>query len=86
MTRWRTITTTYEQVKRTAYKTVRCSSCGSTLRRQKTFTETLNPFNTNADGTIKSRKDIWDSLAKKIVSWQSEPERCTSCKDADRAQ
>lgn len=40
-------------------------------RRQKTrkFSQTLNPFNKNQDGSLKTREDILDELKGERDSW-----------------
>ena len=38
----------------------------------KTFTQTLNPFNRNSDGSIKSGKDIARELNNVAAIWESE--------------
>ena len=43
------------------------------VRRQKTFEETVNPFNKNADGSIKSREQVRASVNAKARAWEAEP-------------
>lgn len=76
--------TTYEQVSRRAVKTLPCVTCGKPQRRQHTFTETLNPWNTNDDGTVKTRREIYDSLDAKAKAWQQVAGCCTACNSAVR--
>lgn len=42
-------------------------------RRQKTrwFCQTVNPFNKNPDGTVKTRTDIFRELQQKRHDWES---------------
>lgn len=44
-------------------------------RRQETrkFSQTINPFNRNADGTIKTREEIMKELIAKRDAWLKEP-------------
>ncbi|MGH9251976.1 MAG: hypothetical protein ACRD0W_21030, partial [Acidimicrobiales bacterium] len=57
--------TTYEAVKRTVTKAVPCAVCGRKIRRQRTFQQTINPFNKGADGVVKTRAQIWAELGVK---------------------
>lgn len=70
----------FDEVKRTGYKNVKCSKgCGRKLRRQKKFWQTLNPFNKNKDGTVKTREDIHKALDAEVKKWQEQPETCIYC-------
>jgi hypothetical protein len=69
----------FEPVSRSGVKTIACSGCGRKIRRQRTFEETLNPWNVNAAGEPKTRAEIYQSLAIKIEAWQSEPEHHAKC-------
>jgi hypothetical protein len=44
---------------------------GKRLRRQKTFYETVNPFNKDADGAIKSRLQVQESVRAKARAWEN---------------
>ncbi len=58
----------FDVIKRTARKTVMVD--GKKRQRQRTFEETLNPFNKNPDGSVKTPADIQASLAKKCQEWK----------------
>lgn len=73
------VVTTYERITRTASKTVLCTVCGRKLRRQRTFGQTLNPFNKNPDGTLKDRVDIGRALALEVEGWRDTPETHDGC-------
>lgn len=73
------ITTRFERVPLTATKTVPCAGCGKKVRRQRTFAQTRNPFNKNADGSVKDYADINRELEAKAEAWKSEPEVHTEC-------
>ncbi|HUZ54440.1 MAG TPA: hypothetical protein VMU94_18190 [Streptosporangiaceae bacterium] len=74
-----TETIRFEEVKRQFIKNLPCPGCGRKVRRQRTFCQTLNPWNKRADGMVKSRLDIWDGLAERGMAWQSEAVRCARC-------
>lgn len=69
--------TTYEKVSFQAYKTVKCPQCGKKLRRQRTFYQTLNPFNQNEEGKAKSRDEIHRELVEEAEAWKDAPAYCT---------
>ena len=71
---------TFEELKFSAQKTTTCTWCTRKVRRSRTFSQTLNPFNQKADGTIKNAEDIRKELFAEADEWQKEPELCTSCR------
>lgn len=76
-------TYTFREVPLYGTKTVPCSGCGKKLRRQRKFSQTLNPFNKAADGRPKTAKQIQDELATEIRQWEQEPETCGACTNTD---
>jgi hypothetical protein len=70
----------FEAVTLTGQKTVKCDNCGKWLRRQRTFQQTLNPYNKNAQGELKSRREMNAELNKAIAAWRMEPETCQGCR------
>jgi hypothetical protein len=60
-------------------KRLSCSSCGKKIRRQTTFSQTLNPFNRNAEGQPKTRQEILAELRTEAAEWEQTPEQCTPC-------
>ena len=69
----------FEEVKMRGEKKCTCEGCGKKLKRQKTFSQTINPFNKTKDGKIKDRTDIYSELQVKIAEWQGKPEKCGAC-------
>jgi hypothetical protein len=59
----------FVEVKQSFTKSGACPVCGKKVRRSLTFSETLNPFNKNADGTPKTQRDILVSIAKNADEW-----------------
>lgn len=41
-------------------------------RQQKTFRQTINPFNKNADGSRKTREQIYSELSEEAQLWKNE--------------
>jgi hypothetical protein len=75
----------FEEVKRTAKKRVPCEGCGKKLNRQTTFSQTINPFNRNADGFPKTYREIWDELGAECREWEADVTgfECLAC-ESDR--
>ena len=65
-------------------KNLPCPTCGKRVRRQRTFTQTLNPFNKNAAGEVKEPKEIYAELREQVTAWEAVPVECTPCKDGGR--
>lgn len=63
----------YEQVKLTGYTTISCLQCGKRMKRQKTFYQTINPFNKSKlyPGELKGRSEILKELQDKIEEWKA---------------
>lgn len=67
----------FAEVKLNAKKSYECA-CGRRVKRSKTFSQTLNPFNKTKDGQVKTREDIQRENATKAEMWRkSPPEACT---------
>lgn len=66
----------FEEVKLTLVKHFTCG-CGRNLRRQKTFMQTINPYNMVADRSRpKTREEIATELRAEGLTWRSAPEPC----------
>lgn len=64
---------TYEKVEFHAGKDGKCDVCGKHVVRRRTFWHTVNPWNTNEDGTMKTRDQILDDVIKEAVAWRKVP-------------
>lgn len=62
----------FDEVSLTGRKVIRCVDCNKTLRRQKKFSQTINPFNKNVNGKVKSRSEIHDELVVTMNEWKAE--------------
>lgn len=69
----------FEEVRYPVSKNVPCANCGKKVRRSTTFINTINPWNVNADGTPRSRREIVEHLGEKAAAWRLEPATHTTC-------
>lgn len=60
---------TYRFDEVTLKATYRWKENGKSRQRTKTFMQTINPFNKNADGIIKNRVEIMAELSKERDAW-----------------
>jgi hypothetical protein len=72
----------FEKVAWSDQKCVQCPGCGKKVRRQTTFWQTLNPFNTLPDGTVKDRRDILRELVAEAEEWRKQPEWHSKCQES----
>lgn len=74
------VITTYDPIKLTTRKTfLACSVCGRPGKRQRTFRQTINPFNKNGAGQPKTRREIWFELQCLAATWTPDTHaRCES--------
>jgi hypothetical protein len=58
-----------------------CPVCSKKVSRKGSFFQTLNPFNTNTDGSQKTRQQILAELDVKVAAWKLEPVFHVKCED-----
>ena len=73
----------FREIKHQANKNLPCPGCGKKLRRQRTFIQTLNPFNKNSDGQVKTELEIVRELVAKAGEWESKPETHDACQTGE---
>lgn len=56
-------------------KSYKCA-CGKRVVRQRWFEQTLNPYNRNADGSVKTQGQIMAECSTAFIAWQKKPEPC----------
>ncbi len=66
---------TFREIKLTGHKTGICTTCGKKHKRQKTFSQTLNPFN-KIDGLPKTTSEIYSELGLEIKEWEQKSITC----------
>lgn len=72
-------TYTYQRVTRPVAKTVPCRGCGKKLKRSATLEQTVNPFNKNGDGTVKTYEQIVAELREEAAAWHPGNDICPTC-------
>lgn len=68
----------YEPITLTGYKSIKCRICGKRLKRQRTFQQTLSPFNKNEKGETKTVAEIYKELQEKIDEWKGKDIACST--------
>ena len=58
-----------------------CPACGKSAIRTKKFFQTLNPFNKNDDGSVKTRDQIMVELSAQASKYRSETIYHAKCED-----
>lgn len=75
-----TQTVSFQEITLRGAKSVKCAgNCGRTLKRQRKFWQTLNPFNKNACGQIKGVAEIRVELENERKAWLLDEEFCKYC-------
>lgn len=59
----------FQEVSRRAERSGVCPGCGGATRRRQTFTHTVNPFNKNADGTVKTPQEVGVDVQRLADEW-----------------
>lgn len=59
-----------------------CTRCGK--RRSRTFriTHTINPFNKNADGSVRTRDEVAACVREELAALVATPFLCATCTGA----
>ena len=69
------VTITFRTVKRTFFKTTTCVDCGRTLRRRRTFKQTINPYLFDGATTYQQVFDAIDA-SEEVQLWRAAPAYC----------
>lgn len=59
----------FRPVTRSATASGKCPVCGKRTTRKATFMQTVNPFNRNADGAVKTESEIGAELRAEAKAW-----------------
>lgn len=71
--------TTFQEVRIHRSKSGKCIVCGKRAVRHTSRFQTLNPFNTNAFGVPKTRREIVEELFALLDEWEKEPVNHSRC-------
>lgn len=70
---------TFQAIRRNVTKTVKCECCGKSLRRSTTIENTVNPWNRNDDGTVKTASQVRDDVDAQAKAWEPANRTCKTC-------
>ena len=73
-------TYTFREVIVFADKHGTCQVCGKRAKRSRTFAQTISPFNTNPDGSVRSEREVLDAVQAEAAEWKSEPVTHGKCR------
>lgn len=78
-------TINFQEIKNKQILSGICKVCNKKRTRTITEEQTINPFNKNADGTIKTRYEVSlsvkENLEKRVNRFKEEGFVCRSCKE-----
>lgn len=74
----------YRQIHAQGTKSLPCPGCGKKVRRSTTITNTVNPFNHNAEGMIKTPQEVNADVQRLLTEWKTKGEVCRTCSNAQR--
>ncbi|HIA5714228.1 TPA: hypothetical protein ACWQQG_000990 [Yersinia enterocolitica] len=72
----------FQEVSITRVRVGKCDARGKRFMEKKKFYQTLNPFNKNSDGTVKSRDEILLEVKLESDKWLESSLRHEKCKAA----
>ena len=70
---------TFGEIQLKGRKSGKCIKCGKKRLRSTTFYQTLNPFNKNKNGEVKSRHQIMKELIIERSKWMKGKITCERC-------
>lgn len=83
---WITVTERYEPVRAYREHKGNCPVCGKRVVRKKGFQHTINPFNKNPDGTVRTPLQVREAVEAEADAWQPDFRHNTeACKGATDA-
>ena len=63
----------FQEVSLYGEKSGKCVVCGKRTKRSKKVTHTVNPFNKNEDGTIRTYDEVMERVSEEVKKWKQEP-------------
>lgn len=71
----------FDRITAQGKKSGKCPVCDKRVTRAQTFEMTVNPFNLNPDGTVRTPREVREAVRERAVQW--EPDfRHEACKEA----
>ena len=67
------VTVTFDEMRAQAVRTGPCPGCGRRVRRQRTFTATVSPFN-QVDGQPRTPNEVQMQVTQRARAWAPDPE------------
>ena len=71
----------FQEVSVYGEKTAKCPKCGKYYKRKEKFWATINPWNVNKDGVMKSWDEVYQDVMNKRTKWLEEPIEPHNCKE-----
>lgn len=59
----------FQEIRERAEKAGKCPGCGKVTRRSKAFSQTVNPFNRNTDGDVKTPTEVRADVSAEAAEW-----------------
>jgi len=69
----------FRQIKMFSKKSGKCPGCGKRVSKQQTFCHTVNPFNKDEHGNVKSPDHVYQDVKKEAADWKPDF-TCSTCK------
>jgi len=73
------VTYVYERITARGRRSGTCDVCGKPAQRSRTFENTVNPFNRNADGTVRTRTEVRANVSRLAREWELGQVRHAGC-------
>lgn len=70
----------FQEVIKVKVRSGKCEVCGKRVQQKKKFSQTLNPFNKNSVGAVKSKAEILQELSVLSDAWLVSPLVHDKCK------
>lgn len=71
----------FERVSTSRKRVGNCPNCGKRVTRSRTFEETVNPFNWNAEGEVKSSAEVRADVEALADEWVPDFTHCEAVSD-----
>jgi hypothetical protein len=75
---------TFDEIKRSHTVRAACTKCGKKRQRKFTADQTVNPYNRNEDGSVKTREEVARAVEAELVVMLAKPFLCGDCDAIER--